>query len=1618
MADDALLDLLGYWVRERERIRERREAGAPSPLSDNELFQKYRFCNADVQNDRVSRVIFDCVTQPHANHPDLIVALTVCRFTNDPAVIEAVCKFLAPFDAERFLAVMSERAARGETLERRAYVIPGGVKGELKAASLTRELFLPLAAAVEQIRPRPRDTCAAVFERLRRFKYLDAGFITAQIIRDLKQVPPLRNAADWMSFVRSGPGSQKGLNRLLGATTEADIKRERPEPEWHELFCQIVDIVAPRVAEDGIVLDAQSWQNCLCETDKFLRFRSGDLRGARLYRSDDKARAHRSKTTKPVTLPAPVRVERHQRFFYLARSLIQPAKTRIEGLRLVFDIESDGLLDAATMIHCIVAADLDSDRVDAFGPGQIKEALVRLAKARYLTGHNICGFDLPLLQRLHGWMPSQGCAVVDTLITGRLVLPNLIDLDQQATAMGDPPLGKLLGRSSLEAWGARFGIPKIGTDIEVWKTFTPEILERCIGDVQLCKQLWQFLQPDGQPPQALALEHRVAAICDEITDTGIPFDVEAAKQLRARWAQRRAGLETNLRAQFPEIKKFTSRIQLAKSLEARGWVPDKRTEKTGQPVINDELLETLPGRFPEFAGLSEHYLLGRRLGQLSEGKKAWLRNVGPDGHIHGRMIHIGTPHSRAKHLEPNLAQVPNPKKGKPFSRECRELFRSRNGWVCVVCDQAGLQDRGFAHCLSAFDNGAYAEGFSNGLDPHWAAVLALGLVPAETARDKESKAHTALREGAKRFRYAFLYGAGGERIGVILYETIKTATHIDPSLDLMQRLFGTDHPNAAMLKQVGNQFIDRFVAATPGLGRLRQSLRNQAQCGWLPGLDGRRVPVRALYTALNYSVTSSEAVITKRWLVLVRDALGRQFRYGWDGDVVLAGWIHDELVVYCRPKIATQVGDIMVRFAKAAGEFYQLKVLLDAAATIGKSWAGEPDAPESDAPVVMVPPATEPVATVENVIPLVPQHILDDLPARLETVAQSSANGSALPPGGSRSATDDDEPQDEDNGDGQHGDKASDDGEPFDEARLLIRGYQRTAIFNYTLPDATPLYQARRYELRPGVPAIKGREAKTFRLCREVNGSLIKGTGPRRVPYNWPAIMRTGPGAEVLLPEGEGKVDALAKAGLLAATVASHDWAPECVNALAGYHLTILADHDKKGDDYAAAARSKLGPVAASIRVVPYRHLWEQLAVETRGDNPEPHEDIKDWLDKRQGDPAKLLWICRQIPVEGGELDEEDAGELLDSEQPPPRGWLTLGQFCRSFLSGLVAPGDVGKTTLRLTQAIELATGRELLGLRLFGRRRVLFICFEDDRQELHRRMLAICRYHGVAAKELRGWLFFRAVSRAPKLAELDNKGRRRVGSLNGILRRAIVRRRCDLVILDPFIKLHALEESSNPDMDFVCDLLIKIAQDYNIAVDSPAHTHKGAIVAGDADARRGASAQRDAGRLDYTFTVMSEAEARQFGISPDERKRYMRLDKAKGNIQRAIKARWFHLVNVPLGNITAEYPDGDDVQAIETWEPPETWSDISAETLDAILNEMEVAMPTGRRYSGKPQAVDRAAWRVVQKYCPSKTEAQCREIIREWLKAGMLYEAQYDDPVTRKKEWGLFVDPSKRPQS
>jgi hypothetical protein len=252
---------------------------------------------------------------------------------------------------------------------------------------------------------------------------------------------------------------------------------------------------------------------------------------------------------------------------------------------------------------------------------------------------------------------------------------------------------------------------------------------------------------------------------------------------------------------------------------------------------------------------------------------------------------------------------------------------------------------------------------------------------------------------------------------------------------------------------------------------------------------------------------------------------------------------------------------------------------------------------------------------------------------------------------------------------------------------------------------------------------------------------------------------------------------------------------------------------------------------------------------------------------------------------------------------------------------------------------------------------------------------------------------------------------------LEAMLRETIQRRQIDLLGLDPFVKLHALEENDNGSMDFVCDLLVKLAIEFNIAVDVPHHTKKGQQTAGDADAGRGASAARDAGRLMYTLTRMTDEEGGTFGIPAEERRLYVRLDSSKVNIAPPSgEATWFKLVGVHLDNGTADYPNGDDVQTVVPWQPPKTWDNLSSGQLNAALDEIEAGFPSGQRYSDAPKAGDRAAWRAVLMHCPDRTEPQCREIVRTWVKNGVVFTEDYNDPIERKPRKGLRICHGKRP--
>ena len=244
-------------------------------------------------------------------------------------------------------------------------------------------------------------------------------------------------------------------------------------------------------------------------------------------------------------------------------------------------------------------------------------------------------------------------------------------------------------------------------------------------------------------------------------------------------------------------------------------------------------------------------------------------------------------------------------------------------------------------------------------------------------------------------------------------------------------------------------------------------------------------------------------------------------------------------------------------------------------------------------------------------------------------------------------------------------------GKPYTDAHLRRQGYALANTFPYELPDGTKLYEERRYELRANITPSEERPRKTCRFCHTVDGDDRFDTGPRRIIYNWPAIMRAGPGATVHITEGANKSAALNAVGLLATAVAYHKWEPECVAGLAGHHLIYHEDFDDNGRKFSADARKHLVPVAASFRIVPVAHLFKTL-----GREPWPTADVKDWLEAG-GDPAKLTEICREIPA-ASTLQSMRAEDVIMSAVE----WLWPNRFAIGKLGLIVGLPEEGANPL------------------------------------------------------------------------------------------------------------------------------------------------------------------------------------------------------------------------------------------------------------------------------------------------------------------------------------------------
>ena len=413
----------------------------------------------------------------------------------------------------------------------------------------------------------------------------------------------------------------------------------------------------------------------------------------------------------------------------------------------------------------------------------------------------------------------------------------------------------------------------------------------------------------SEVPQWIKLEHDVATILTLQELHGWHFDERTAWELESTLRQELESLTRILRDRHPfvagsiftprrpnktqgyftgcesiRLKDFnpTSRDHIAWVMETfYGWEPTQFTDKK-KATVDEVVLKDIgtPIALQFFRGLE----LTKQLGMLSEGNNAWLKLV-KNNRIHHHCS-VSTNTHRCAHRNPNLAQVPS-------DLSFRKLFTASPGMVMVGADLAGIELRMLAHYLARYDEGRYADILLNG-DIHQVNADKIGIS----------------RKLVKTVTYAFLYGAGDQKIGL----------SYDQSLS----------PNKA--KEKGAEIRGAYVSAIDGLGDLLSAVRTAGERGSIKSIDGRKISVDSPHKALNYLLQSGAGVIAKRWMVIAHQSDSAIQSHQ-------LAFVHDELQFECVPGMAEHVKFLLELSAVMAGEYYNLRIPIAAEGKIGSTWA-------------------------------------------------------------------------------------------------------------------------------------------------------------------------------------------------------------------------------------------------------------------------------------------------------------------------------------------------------------------------------------------------------------------------------------------------------------------------------------------------------------------------------------------------------------------------------------------------------------------------------------------------------------------------------------------------------
>lgn len=589
-------------------------------------------------------------------------------------------------------------------------------------------------------------------------------------------------------------------------------------------------------------------------------------------------------------------------------------------MKLLFDIETDGLLRSLSTIHCVVIRDLNSNETLVFNDQgskhPIPQAITLLEEADELWGHNICGYDIPAIREIFPFFdPKAKC--YDTLILSRLFFSDILDRDFRSRPAQMPQ--QLYGRHSLEAWGYRLGEYKseFGKKTD-WKEWSQELEDYCIQDTEVSLKLRGLFAPKIEEyASCIELEHSHARMMARQEESGIRFDIPKAQQLESILRTELEQLSDQMREAFPyvdagpfipardnktkgyvkgceftKLKEFnpTSRFHIAWAFKTwRNWTPTEFTD-TGTPKIDESVLKSIGTE--ESLTFARILDLQKTLGQLSDGNGAWLKQVTQKGLIH-HSCQLATNTGRNAHRNPNVSQVSS-------DPRCRELFLPHEGHVWVDADASGLELRMLGHYLARYDGGAFAKVVVDG-DIHQQNADRVGVT----------------RQQVKGLTYCFIYGGSDKKLGLTYDSTLS--------------------PEKAQKK--GKELRAAFMDAIPGLKELTDALKVRARTNKIKAIDGRPISLQGKsHVGLNYLLQSGGACLTKKWGTILYDHLIKDHGLKYGVDFSLLAYIHDSYGLSVKPEHVSTVESLLSISIMEAGEFYNLRVPMAADPKSGPTW--------------------------------------------------------------------------------------------------------------------------------------------------------------------------------------------------------------------------------------------------------------------------------------------------------------------------------------------------------------------------------------------------------------------------------------------------------------------------------------------------------------------------------------------------------------------------------------------------------------------------------------------------------------------------------------------------------